>query len=255
MDNELHLKVLCGYVYIITDVMLSFVSVTSLECYACYNQPGNKDKCIKTTKQCLEHEDICQSTISWQCEYGLCMKHLSVYYILAMWVWPLYETSVSLLYPGNVSMVSVGDICQFIIPWECEYGLCMRHLPVYYILAMWVWPLRETYISLLYPGNVSMASEGDIYQSTISWQCEYGICMRHLSVYYTLVMWVWPLYETSVSLLYPGNVSMASVWNICQSTISWQCEYGLWETSVSLRYPGNVSMAAVWDICQSIIPW
>ena len=227
--------------------------------------------------------DICQSTISWQCKYGLCirhlsvyyipamyvlcMRHLSVYYILAMWVCPLYETSVSLLYPGNVSMISVGDICQFTMSWQCEYGLCGRQLSVYYIPAMWVWSLYETSASLLYPGNVSMSSVWDICQSIISSQCEYVLCMRHLSVYYILAMWVWSLWETSVSLLYPGNVSMAFVSDIYQSTLPWQCEYGLSMSHLSVYYilamgsmtsvtdiyqstiPGNVSMASVWDIC------
>ena len=149
------------------------------------------------------------------------MRHQSVYYILVMWIWSLWETCICLLYPGNVSMASVWDICQSTISWQCEYGLCMTHLSVYYTLVMWVWLLCETSVSLLYPGNVSMASVWDIYQSTISWQCEYGLCMRHLPVYYTLAMWVWPLLETSVSLLYPGNVSMVSVWDICQSTLPW----------------------------------
>lgn len=36
-----------------------------LECYACTRQDGNKDKCVKTTKQCEEHQDICISTIEW----------------------------------------------------------------------------------------------------------------------------------------------------------------------------------------------
>merc|ERR1712168_809501 len=31
----------------------------------CENQETNTDKCIKTTKQCLKHEDICMSQVAW----------------------------------------------------------------------------------------------------------------------------------------------------------------------------------------------
>ncbi|VDP64604.1 unnamed protein product [Schistosoma mattheei] len=39
--------------------------VLSMECYVCRNQEGNKDKCIKTTMQCLEDEHSCITNISY----------------------------------------------------------------------------------------------------------------------------------------------------------------------------------------------
>ncbi|KAH8856518.1 low affinity cationic amino acid transporter isoform 2 [Schistosoma japonicum] len=36
-----------------------------MECYVCRNQEGNKDKCIKTTMQCLEDEHSCITNISY----------------------------------------------------------------------------------------------------------------------------------------------------------------------------------------------
>jgi len=53
-------------------ICLTIVSLTllksaeALECYACENQDSNKDKCIKTTKQCEEHQDICKTMVAWQ---------------------------------------------------------------------------------------------------------------------------------------------------------------------------------------------
>ena len=37
----------------------------SLECYACENQDSNTDKCIKTSIQCEEHQDICFTEVKW----------------------------------------------------------------------------------------------------------------------------------------------------------------------------------------------
>ncbi|TPP55851.1 Low affinity cationic amino acid transporter [Fasciola gigantica] len=39
--------------------------VTSMECYVCHNQEGNKDKCVKTTMQCLEDQLSCITNISY----------------------------------------------------------------------------------------------------------------------------------------------------------------------------------------------
>lgn len=36
-----------------------------MECYVCHNQEGNKDKCVKTSMQCLEDEDTCLTNISY----------------------------------------------------------------------------------------------------------------------------------------------------------------------------------------------
>jgi len=37
----------------------------SLECYSCTNQDSNKEKCIKTSKQCTQYQDSCVSYIRW----------------------------------------------------------------------------------------------------------------------------------------------------------------------------------------------
>ncbi|KAK2171810.1 hypothetical protein NP493_1025g01050, partial [Ridgeia piscesae] len=37
----------------------------SLECYACKNQDSNKEKCIKTVKQCEQKYDACLTRIKW----------------------------------------------------------------------------------------------------------------------------------------------------------------------------------------------
>ena len=39
--------------------------VSGLECYVCYNQDGNTEKCTKTIKTCEYEEDRCLSTITW----------------------------------------------------------------------------------------------------------------------------------------------------------------------------------------------
>ena len=135
--------------------------------------------------------DIYHTAISWQCEYDLYGRHLPYYNIMVMWVWALWETFIILQYPGNVSMVSMGDIYHTKISSQCEYDLYGRHLSYYNILATWVWSLWETFIIIQYPGNVSIISVGDIYHTTISSQCEYDLYGRHLSYYSMLAMWEW----------------------------------------------------------------
>jgi len=47
-------------------ILLMFVSTAlALECYSCSNQDGNKDKCVKTSKQCEQNQDACTSYIRW----------------------------------------------------------------------------------------------------------------------------------------------------------------------------------------------
>uniref|UniRef100_A0A5K3FB48 Low affinity cationic amino acid transporter n=1 Tax=Mesocestoides corti TaxID=53468 RepID=A0A5K3FB48_MESCO len=36
-----------------------------MECYVCHNQEGNRDKCVKTSMQCLQDEDTCMTNISY----------------------------------------------------------------------------------------------------------------------------------------------------------------------------------------------
>lgn len=36
-----------------------------MECYVCRNQEGNRDKCVKTSMQCLQDEDTCLTNISY----------------------------------------------------------------------------------------------------------------------------------------------------------------------------------------------
>lgn len=43
-----------------------FSAVSALECYSCSNQDSNREKCIKTSKQCEEYDDGCVSIIRWQ---------------------------------------------------------------------------------------------------------------------------------------------------------------------------------------------
>lgn len=38
---------------------------TALECYVCEDQDSNTDKCIKTTKQCEENEQLCITLVKW----------------------------------------------------------------------------------------------------------------------------------------------------------------------------------------------
>jgi len=40
--------------------------VSALECYTCRNQDSNREKCIKTSKQCEEYADACMSIVKWQ---------------------------------------------------------------------------------------------------------------------------------------------------------------------------------------------
>jgi len=48
-------------------LLLGLISVGSaLECYVCDKQPDNRDKCIKTTIQCRQHQDTCKSFIHWR---------------------------------------------------------------------------------------------------------------------------------------------------------------------------------------------
>ncbi|ESN92631.1 hypothetical protein HELRODRAFT_164707 [Helobdella robusta] len=47
-------------------ISLFAVTVNSLECYSCKDQDGNKDKCIKTSKQCEQSQDVCYSSITWR---------------------------------------------------------------------------------------------------------------------------------------------------------------------------------------------
>ncbi|XP_060582032.1 uncharacterized protein LOC132738543 [Ruditapes philippinarum] len=48
-------------------LFLGLISLGSaLECYVCREQPDNRDKCIKTTIQCREHQDTCRTFIHWR---------------------------------------------------------------------------------------------------------------------------------------------------------------------------------------------
>lgn len=37
----------------------------ALECYVCTDQEGNKEKCLKSTKICEQHQDTCLTEIKW----------------------------------------------------------------------------------------------------------------------------------------------------------------------------------------------
>jgi len=37
----------------------------ALECFTCENQDSNRDKCIKTTKQCEQFQDSCTTYVRW----------------------------------------------------------------------------------------------------------------------------------------------------------------------------------------------
>ncbi|KAL4217118.1 hypothetical protein ACF0H5_023573 [Mactra antiquata] len=43
-----------------------FALGSALECYVCNDQPNNRDKCVKTTIQCTQHQDTCKSFIEWK---------------------------------------------------------------------------------------------------------------------------------------------------------------------------------------------
>ena len=49
-----------------------FFVALALECYSCSNQDGNKDKCVKTSKQCEQNQDACTSYIRWASECAQC---------------------------------------------------------------------------------------------------------------------------------------------------------------------------------------
>ncbi len=55
--NLIHLHRYCGCCLLIL--------VYSMECYVCHNQEGNRDKCVKTSMQCLQNEDTCMTNISY----------------------------------------------------------------------------------------------------------------------------------------------------------------------------------------------
>ncbi|PAA91717.1 hypothetical protein BOX15_Mlig001866g2 [Macrostomum lignano] len=42
------------------------LSAQAMECYVCNNQEGNDDKCIKTSRQCQQHENACYSLIEYR---------------------------------------------------------------------------------------------------------------------------------------------------------------------------------------------
>jgi len=89
------------------------ILVSGLECYACNRQDGNIDKCIKTTKQCEENEDICRSTISWERTY---QYHWNVCYnIMGTYVTISWEHTKQ--YHGNVHNNIMGTCVT--ISWEC----------------------------------------------------------------------------------------------------------------------------------------
>lgn len=37
----------------------------ALECYVCTDQEGNREKCLKSTKICEQHQDACFTEIKW----------------------------------------------------------------------------------------------------------------------------------------------------------------------------------------------
>jgi lymphocyte antigen 6 complex protein len=57
MANEINLLAVSFLVIITTGL--------ALECYSCLQQDGNKDKCIKTSKQCEQYQDTCYTSIRW----------------------------------------------------------------------------------------------------------------------------------------------------------------------------------------------
>ncbi|CAL8068295.1 unnamed protein product [Calicophoron daubneyi] len=56
---------LCSILFVFTVILLVMESGLSMECYVCINQEGNKDKCVKTTMQCLENQLSCITNISY----------------------------------------------------------------------------------------------------------------------------------------------------------------------------------------------
>jgi len=54
-------KVYTGFIVFTTLLAVGY----ALECYTCERQDSNRDKCIKTTKQCEQFQDACTSYIQW----------------------------------------------------------------------------------------------------------------------------------------------------------------------------------------------
>ena len=53
------------YIVLVVAAISTITTVQGLECYACENQDSNTDKCIKTSIQCEEHQDICFTNVQW----------------------------------------------------------------------------------------------------------------------------------------------------------------------------------------------
>ncbi|XP_064646422.1 UPAR/Ly6 domain-containing protein cold-like [Lineus longissimus] len=52
---------------LVLGVLLAVISgCFALECYVCKDQDGNKDKCVKSTIQCDQHDDTCMTTIRYR---------------------------------------------------------------------------------------------------------------------------------------------------------------------------------------------
>jgi lymphocyte antigen 6 complex protein len=51
--------------YILLCIIVVFTTASALECYSCTNQDSNREKCIKTSKQCEQDKDACVSYIRW----------------------------------------------------------------------------------------------------------------------------------------------------------------------------------------------
>jgi hypothetical protein len=51
--------------FVLLCFVAAFSAVYGLECYSCTNQDSNREKCIKTSKQCEQFQDSCVSYIRW----------------------------------------------------------------------------------------------------------------------------------------------------------------------------------------------
>ncbi|KAF8561922.1 Low affinity cationic amino acid transporter 2 protein [Paragonimus westermani] len=57
------MHVYCSFTLLILSMLMD--GYTCMECYVCRNQEGNRDKCIRTTMQCLEDQLSCITNISY----------------------------------------------------------------------------------------------------------------------------------------------------------------------------------------------
>jgi hypothetical protein len=128
---------------------LTFVSTcVALECYTCTQQDNNKEKCIKTTKQCEQYQDACVSEIRWAIPPYWTPRGNRIHYLSK-------DCDTSVNCPNRKVAATDGCVRDWYLDWYCV-ECCQGDLCNYYAtlgssrLRLPIWTTLATIFTALF---------------------------------------------------------------------------------------------------------